>query len=204
MFYQTEKNDHGLPHDPIPSLVVPRPIGWISTLGKSGVVNVAPYSFFNLIGTRPYLVMFSSTGRKDTQRNAEETGEFVLNMATYKQKEAVNQSSASFDPEISEATSLDLAMAPSKIVRPPRIAGAPAAMECKYLQTIQVAGLDGRAHRSQMVIGQIVGVYIADDALVAGLVDIETIRPLSRMGYMDYTAVDSIFPMPRPAVKPHV
>ncbi len=202
MFYSTDKNDHGLPHDPIMSLVVPRPIGWISTCSDAGVVNVAPYSFFNLLGTRPYLVMFSSAGRKDSQRNAEETGEFVLNMATYALREQVNESSAQLAADVSEPEVLNMPMAASRLVRPPRVAAAPAAMECRYLQTIKLSALDGSTHRAQVVIGQIVGVYIDNTVLTQGRVDIARIRPLSRMGYMDYTSVDSVFPMSRPALDP--
>ncbi|MGE4337581.1 MAG: flavin reductase family protein [Pigmentiphaga sp.] len=198
MFYETKANNHGLPHDPVPSLVVPRPIGWLSTLSKAGVVNVAPYSYFNLIATRPHVVMFASFGRKDSQRNSEETGEFVVNMATYELREAVNESSAQYGAETSESDSIGLEMAPCSIVRPPRVARSPAALECEYLKTVSLPGIDGKPHPTQVVFGRVVGVHIADEVLVDGRVDIARIRPLSRMGYLDYTTVDSVFPMPRP------
>jgi flavin reductase (DIM6/NTAB) family NADH-FMN oxidoreductase RutF len=198
MFYETARNDHGLPHDPFHSLVVPRPIGWLSTLGPTGVVNLAPYSFFNIVGTRPHYVMFSSAERKDSQRNAEDTGEFVVNMATWALREEVNASSATHGPEVSEPDLIGLAMTPSRLVRPPRVARAPVALECTYTKTVGLPGIDGRPHRSSIVIGLVVGVHIADEFLVDGLVDVARIRPLARLGYMDYAAVESVFAMPRP------
>ena len=200
MFYTTDDNAHGLPHDPIPSLVVPRPIGWLSTVSREGVVNVAPYSFFNLIGTRPHVVMFASFGRKDSQRNSEETGEFVVNMATYDLRDAVNESSAPYDPDISEPELIGLEMAESRLVKPPRIARSPAALECEYLKTVSLPGIDGKPHPTQVVFGRVVAVHIADEVLVDGRVDITRIRPLSRMGYLDYTSVESVFAMPRPTL----
>src|SRR4051812_21721763 len=107
MFYETTRNDHGLAHDPIKSCVVPRPIGWISTLSSDGVRNLAPYSFFNLVATNPTFVMYSSCGRsvrgrKDTLTNIGDTGEFVVNMATWAQREEMLASSASLGPEVDE------------------------------------------------------------------------------------------------------
>lgn len=102
MFYDAVANTHGLQWDPFKALVSPRPIGWISTLGKNGVVNLAPYSFFNAVATDPHFVMFSSGGRKDSQRNAEETGEFVCSLATYDLRDAMNRTSQHVSPEVDE------------------------------------------------------------------------------------------------------
>src|SRR4029077_18271885 len=124
---------HNLAHDPVTSLVVPRPIGWITTIGPSGVVNLAPYSFFNLVaGRRQPFVMFSSAGRKHTQRNAETAGEFVFNLVTFELRAQMNQTGAEVDETISEPETAGLAMAPSRVVKPPRVARSPVALECKY------------------------------------------------------------------------
>jgi flavin reductase (DIM6/NTAB) family NADH-FMN oxidoreductase RutF len=124
MFYDPRRGAHGLAHNPITALVVPRPIGWISTIDRAGVVNLAPYSFFNLISGGPPFVMFASKPRKDSQRNAEETGEFVCNMATYGLRDAVNLSSTEWEPAVSEPSRIGLEMAPCRQVKPPRVARA--------------------------------------------------------------------------------
>lgn len=197
MFYETEDNKHGLRHDPFKALVAPRPIGWISTLSSEGVLNLAPYSYFNGIADRPKFVMFSSGGRKDSVVNAEATGEFVCSMATYELREEMNQTSAQVGPEIDEMALARLESAPSTLVKPPRVARSPAALECKYHQTVALPGANG-LDGNYLVIGQVVGIYIADDFIRDGLVDITKYRPIARLGYMDYTVVDEVFSMMRP------
>jgi flavin reductase (DIM6/NTAB) family NADH-FMN oxidoreductase RutF len=199
MYYDPRQKNHGLPRDPFTSLVVPRPIGWISTIGRSGVVNLAPYSYFNAISSRPPYVLFASGGRKDSQRNAEETGEFVANLATYDLREEVNTTSMEVAAEVSEPELALLEMAPSAAVRPPRVKRCPAALECKYVKTVSIEDEDGRAIPSSIVIGRVVSVYIDDRVIVDGCVDLAAIRPISRLGYMDYAVVDAIFSMDRPA-----
>src|SRR5665648_1202380 len=118
MFYDAGANTHGLALDPFKALVAPRPIGWISTLGRNGVVNLAPYSFFNAVSEDPYFVMFSSGGRKDSRRNAEETGEFVCSLATYDLRDAMNRTSIPVGPDVNEMELAGLTPAPSRSVRP--------------------------------------------------------------------------------------
>lgn len=196
MDYSPAVNNHGLPHDPFVALVVPRPIGWISTLDVAGVVNLAPYSFFNIVGHG--IVMFSSAGRKDSQRNAEEQGEFVASIATYDLRHEVNMSSAPVGVSESEPASLGLEMAPSVAVAPPRVMRSPIALECRYLQTVALPGYNGEPHKCAMVLGQVMSVHIDDSVIVDGLVDIRRIRPITRLGYLDYAVIDEFFSLPRP------
>jgi flavin reductase (DIM6/NTAB) family NADH-FMN oxidoreductase RutF len=198
MYYDPRKNDHGLPHNPFTALVVPRPIGWISTVSRSGIVNLAPYSFFNIISAYPPFVMFASNPRKHSQRNAEETGEFVANLATYELREEVNTSSAEYAFDTSEAELVGLEMVPSREVKPPRVARSPVALECKYSKTIELFGSDGKRNPSQVVIGEVLGIHIDDRVIVDGHIKIERMRPIARLGYMDYCVVDEIFSMMRP------
>jgi flavin reductase (DIM6/NTAB) family NADH-FMN oxidoreductase RutF len=199
MHYDALRGDHGLPHDPIPALVTPRPIGWISTLSASGVRNLAPYSFFNLIAAQPPLVMFGSGFRKDSQRNIEETGEFVCNIATWDLREQVNQSSATVDADVDEFELTGLETAPSRWVNPPRVKRAPAALECRHVQTVQLPTADpGKPHFFSLVIGQVIGAYIDDAVIRDGIVDVTLIRPLARLGYLDYSVTDAVFAMERP------
>jgi flavin reductase (DIM6/NTAB) family NADH-FMN oxidoreductase RutF len=198
MYYDPRKNDHHLPHNPFTALVVPRPIGWISTVSLDGVVNLAPYSFFNIVSAYPPFVMFASNPRKHSQRNAEETGEFVANLATYELREEVNTSSADYGPEISEPEMVGLEMLPSRQVKPPRVARSPVVLECKYSKTVELFGSDGKRNPSSVVIGEVLGIHIDDSVIVDGLVDITRMRPIARLGYMDYCVVDEIFSMPRP------
>lgn len=200
MDYDPRRKDHGLPHSPFNALVVPRPIGWISTIGRDGVVNLAPYSFFNIVSSYPPFVMFSSKPRKDSQRNAEETGEFVACMATYDLREAVNASSAEFASNHSEPQRIGLKMSPSREVKPPRVADTPVAIECRYFKTVELFSADGTPNASAVVIGEVVSVHIADSMIKNGRVDVTRMKPIARLGYMDYCVVDSLFTMQRPAV----
>jgi flavin reductase (DIM6/NTAB) family NADH-FMN oxidoreductase RutF len=199
MFYDPRRNDHNLPHNPWNALVVPRPIGWISTLSKSGVVNLAPYSFFNTVSAHPPFVMFSSHPRKHSQVNAEETGEFVVNMATYELREVMNASSADFESEISEPERVGIEMVPCLNVKPPRVRLSPVALECKYNKTVRFTCSDGRPNPSAVIIGEVVGVHVADAAIVDGHVDVLRMKPIARLGYADYSVVDVLFSMARPA-----
>jgi flavin reductase (DIM6/NTAB) family NADH-FMN oxidoreductase RutF len=200
MYYDPRRNDHGLPRNPMLALVVPRPIGWISTVSRSGVVNLAPYSFFNLVSGSPPFVMFSSKPRKDSQANAEETGEFVCNLATYDLREVVNASSTEWGSAISEPERIGLGMAPCRAVKPPRVARSPVALECKYFKTVELVSSDGTRNASSVVLGEVVGVHIEDSVIVNGLVDVTRMQPLARLGYMDFCAVNELFAIQRPAV----
>lgn len=202
MFYQTTDH-HGLPHSPFKSLIVPRPIGWASTISADGIVNLAPFSFFNGLADAPPMVMMACNGtvgegrRKDTLSNIEETGEFVINLATEALKEAMNASSAMAPADVDEFDLAGLTPAPSEMVKPPRVAEAPAHLECTYLQTVSLPATNPE-QPNNMVIGQVVGIHISDDVLTDGMVDTAKIRPLARLGYMEYTVVDNVFSMTRP------
>jgi len=198
MFYDAVANTHGLKWDPFKALVTPRPIGWISTLGKSGVVNLAPYSFFNAVSTDPHFVMFSSGGRKDSQRNAEETGEFVCSLATYDLRDAMNRTSQHVGPEVDEMALAGLTPAPSKLVAPPRVAESPIAFECRYWRTIDLPGPHGGPGTHAIVLGQVVGVHIDDSVIVGDRVDVTKVKPIARLGYGDYAVIDEVFELTRP------
>ena len=203
MFFEADANDHGLPYNPIKSCVVPRPIGWISTISAEGVVNLAPFSFFNVLSYDPAYVTFSAGshtddgGIKDSVVNAETTGEFVYNMATWDQRLQMNETALVTAREIDEMEVAGLEGLPSRMVHPPRVKGAPVHLECTHHQTVLLPG-NTPAHSHHMVIGRVVGVHIDDNALTAdGLLDVLKIRPIARLGYKHYTSVESLFSMPK-------
>jgi flavin reductase (DIM6/NTAB) family NADH-FMN oxidoreductase RutF len=198
MFYATDRSDHGLPHDPFKAIVAPRPIGWITTRSAKGEINLAPYSFFNGVSSRPPVVCFSSEGRKDSVTFIEETGEFVCNLATYDLRLAINETSASYPRGVNEMLAAGLTPAASRLVAPPRVAQAPCALECRWLKTVPLTDIDGRPLDNHVVFGQVVGVYIDDRFLKDGRLDTAAMRPLARCGYADYATVDAVFAMPRP------
>jgi len=201
MYYETDKNDHGLRYNPLKACVVPRPIGWMTTIDAAGRINLAPFSFFNLLSYDPPFVMFSAGaherdgGRKDTVANVEATGEFVYNMATWAQKDQMNTTAMIVERGVDEMAAAGLEALPSRLVRPPRVKGSPVHFECRLHQVIQLPGRkSSSAH--QLVIGQVVAVHIDDDALTAdGRVDTLKLRPIARLGYMDYASVDALFQM---------
>ena len=199
MWYDPRTEKHGLKHSPVTSLVVPRPIGWISTLNPVGKINLAPYSFFNMISGHPPWLMFSSAPKKNSQTNAELTGEFTFSLATWNLREVMNASSAEFAPDVSEPEAVGIEMAPSKNVKPPRVASSPVSIECKYNKTVDLIGSDGKQNRSHLVIGEVVGIYIDDAVIVDGMLDVLKMQPIARMGYMDYSVVNDYFTMARPA-----
>jgi len=186
MFYETATNAHGLPHDPFKAIVTPRPIGWITAVSARGEVNLSPYSFFNAVSERPPMVAFSSAGRKDAVTFIEETGEFVCNLATFDLREQMNLTSAVLPRGENEMIHARLAAAPSRLVKPPRVADAPAALECKWLRTVPLDPLGGGEPSYHLVIGQVVGIHIDDRFIVDGIVDTAAMRPIARSGYRDY------------------
>jgi flavin reductase (DIM6/NTAB) family NADH-FMN oxidoreductase RutF len=200
MFYEPEKNDHGLPHNPFKSCCIPRPIGWISTLSPEGKPNLAPFSQFQNLTFDPPYVMFAANqrtvgGRKDSVVNAEATGEFVWNMATYAQREAVNISAMEVEPDVDEFELAKLEKLPSELVKPWRIKGAPVHFECKYHQTVRLPG-NGLMGTADIVIGEVIGIHIADDFITDdGRIDVLKARPIARLGYYDYTSIESTFEM---------
>ena len=197
MFYTPRLGDHGLRFDPFKAIVAPRPIGWISSLDAQGHVNLAPYSFFNAISSRPHIVMFGSEGRKHSIANIEATGEFVCSLANWELREAVNATSAPFAEGVSEFEAVGLEPAPSNLVKPPRVAKAVAALECRLIKTEPIAALDGRPGPI-VAFGEVVGVHIDEACIRDGRFDMTLARTIARCGYMDYAVVDSLFQMQRP------
>jgi flavin reductase (DIM6/NTAB) family NADH-FMN oxidoreductase RutF len=203
MFYQPGVTPHGLPRDPFKSCVIPRPIGWISTLGESGVANLAPFSQFQNVTFDPPYVMFAANQktdgrRKDTTENAEQSGEFVWNMATYALRDAVNRSSEEVDPDVDEFELAGLTKAPSRLVKPPRVAESPVHFECVYHSTVRLPGSPPMG-TVDVVFGRVVAIHIADSAIGAdGRLDVLKIRPIARLGYYDYTSIESTFEMAMP------
>jgi flavin reductase (DIM6/NTAB) family NADH-FMN oxidoreductase RutF len=200
MFYTTDKYDHGLPYDPLKAIVAPRPIGWITSISARGEVNLAPYSYFNAVSTRPPIVCFSSEGRKDSVALVEETGEFVCSLATWDLRDAMNVTSAPFPLGVDEMREAGLTPAPSRLIKSPRVAEAPCALECKWLHTLTLRDLDGRPLDRHVVFGQVVGVHIDDRFIANGKLDTAAMKPIARCGYDQYAVVDSVFAMTRPEV----
>ena len=199
MYYDPERNDHGLAFDPFKACVVPRPIGWISTVSLDGVSNLAPYSQFQNLSYSPPYVMFAANQagggtRKDSVVNAEATGEFVYNMATYDLREAVNLSAQEVAPQVDEFVLAGVSKAPSFKVKPPRVAESPINFECVYQQTVRLPGKG--IGTVDIVIGRVVMIHVKDEVILPdGHIDIVGIRPLARGGYYQYTTVDSVFEM---------
>ncbi|MGZ4176852.1 MAG: flavin reductase family protein [Solirubrobacteraceae bacterium] len=201
MFYEAGRHrDAGLAHDPFKALVTPRPIGWVSTMSAEGLVNLAPYSFFNAIGEAPPMLAFSSNGAKDSATFAGELREFVWNLVTFELREEMNATSASLPRGRSEFERAGLEMAPSRFVAPPRVASARCAMECKVVHAVELHDVNGRPTDQHLVIGQVLGVHLDESAIVDGAVDTAGLRPVARLGGpADYTVVSDVFQMVRPS-----
>ena len=196
MYYDSIKNEHGLKHDPFKALVAPRPIGWVSTVDQEGVLNLAPYSFFNAVSDRPHYVMFVSAQRKDSLRNIEANGEFTCSISTMDTRDGMNVSSAPVEALADEFALAELETAPSHFVKPPRVARAPASLECRHWKTVELPDVSGD-NGHFIIIGE-------DDAVIKdGIVDTAAMRPLARMGYMDYAVItpETSFTLGRPQVQ---
>lgn len=198
MFYDPRKNDHGLPRDPFKAIVVPRPIGWITSMSRKGEINLAPYSFFNTVSDEPPVVMFSSDGRKDSITFIEETGEFVCNLAVFGLLDAVVTSGIKFPRGVNEMVEAGLDASPSRFVKPPRIKASPCALECKLLQIIDLNDVDGRATHRHLAIGQVIGIHIDDRFIREGRLDTAAMQPIARCGYGDYAVIDRVIPVKSP------
>ena len=198
MFYAVAEGHAGLAIDPFKALVAPRPIAWISTVDAAGRLNLAPYSWFNAICTSPPMVMFSSDGWKDTVAACAETGEFVVNLASFDLREAMNESSAPLPRGTSEFEHTGLTPLASCLVRPPRVGEAAAALECRVTAIQNPKSLDGRATPNHVVFGEVVGVHIRDDCLVDGRFDMVRAGVVGRCGYSDFVHVTDLFRMSRP------
>ncbi|MBV7396650.1 flavin reductase family protein [Mameliella sediminis] len=199
MFYRPE-DGHGLPHNPFNAIVTPRPIGWISTRGEDGHDNLAPYSFFNAVAYVPPQVMFASTSAKpdradtkDSVAQIRDTGVFCVNVVEYAMRDAMNASSAAFGKEVDEFEAAGIEKIACETIDCARVAGAPANLECKLTQIVQLPGEANFA-----VFGEVTGVHIRDNCLKDGIFDVLSFNPLSRMGYRDYTVVREKFSLKRP------
>lgn len=206
MFYE-DTGSHGLRHNPWKALVVPRPIGWISTISASGVANIAPFSYFNAVADHPPIVIFAPNGprpgggHKDTLANILATNEFVVNMVTSELCERMNLTSAHFGPEIDEFAMAGLTPAPCRVVKPPRLLESPVNLECRFLHALRLPTTKPPMENN-VVFGQVVGIHIADELIVDGMIDMQRYAPVARLGYMDYTRVDNVFALDRPDVAP--
>ncbi len=199
MYFKPEdRNKKILPHDVFKGLIVPRPIGWISTMNNQGIINLAPYSFFNGVYSWPNILGFSSEDRKDSLNFAEESGEFTWNMATWSLKEQMNLSSEGLKTGESEFEYAGLTPETGKQVKCPRVAESPASLECKVTQIVDLNDIDGNKTSATVVFGQVVGVYIDEKCLTNGRVDVTKLSPIARCGYNEYTVLKEVFTMERP------
>ena len=216
MYYDSEARAKksgagGLPFNPFKALVAPRPIGWVSTLSEDGVLNLAPYSYFQAVADNPDIVLFSATPelavkdgrigfgepRKHSESNAVATGEFVCNIVTEELAQAMNATSAHLPEDVSEAEHAGIEMAPSSRVKPPRVAAAPAALECVTVDTHTVRHRGGD-HIYQLTFGEVVGIHIDERFIRDGRVDTAAMHVLTRMGYDEYAVLERSFSMTRP------
>lgn len=191
MFYRPE-NGHGLRRNPFNAIVSPRPIGWISTTGPWGD-NLAPYSFFNAVAYTPPQVVFASNGVKDSVRNIRETRVFAVNIVEEARLAAMSETSAELPPEVDEFTHAAVPKATCTTITCPRVADAPATLECRLVQEIGALGED-----NLLILGEVTGIHLRDDCVVDGWFDVTRYRPVARLGYRDYTVVRDKFAVPRP------
>lgn len=200
IFFEPEKRDRELfPWDPFKGVVVPRPIGWISSMSKAGQVNLAPYSYFNGVLSRPRIVSFCSESEKDAAAFAIESGEFAWSMATWELREQMNLTSEGLPRGQSEFDYAKLATAPCRLIKAPRVAASPAALECRVTQVVRVLDIDGRETGGVVVYGQVIGVHIDERYMKKGRFDLAAVQPIARCGYDEYTVVEKVFSMTRPA-----
>ena len=199
MFYRPE-DGHGLKHNPFNAVVTPRPIGWISTRGADGSENLAPYSFFNAVAYEPPQVMFASTstkpdrdGTKDSIANIRDTGVFCVNIVEYEMRDVMNVTSGPWERETDEFTKAGIDRAPCETIAASRVAGAPASLECKLTQIVQLPG-----EANFVAFGEVTGVHLRDDCVVDGMFDILKYQPLTRLGYRDYSRITEVFELKRP------
>ncbi|CAN9307358.1 hypothetical protein AA0117_g11812 [Alternaria alternata] len=214
MFYQPGKEDHGLPYDPFKACVLPRPIGWISTLSPDGHANLAPYSQFNNLTFDPPYVMFSanqtpSNSQKDTVRNVEATGKFIWNLATYELREEVNRSAVQEEYGVDEFEKAGVEKEDSKLsgvvvvgnsgegrkeMMIPMVMRSPVKFECEYYTTLRLPG-NPPMGSADVVIGKVIGVHIDERVLTDGKIDVRKTEPIARCGYYEYAVVRDTFEM---------
>lgn len=200
MHFDPRHDARPLPFDPFKSCTVPRPIGWLSSVSSDGISNLAPYSQWQNLTFDPPMVMFAANGypdgrKKDTVINAEQTGWFVWNMATWELRDAVNRSAQAFPPEIDEFVHAGVTAEPCIDAPGPRVAESPCHFECKYLSTQRLPG-NTAVGNVDVVFAEVVRIHVKDDVVTPeGKIDIPKIKPIARLGYYDYCVVDSVFEM---------
>ena len=201
LFYETAENAHGLKHEPFKAIVAPRPIGWIGTKAADGRRNLAPYSFFNAVSDTPKLVMFSSSGHKDSVTNIEETGVFTCSLASRHLAEPMNVSSIAVPRGVDEFELAGLTPVTGRLVDAPYVGEAYAVLECQMTQILRPVDIDGGESDNWVVFGQVLGIHISPEVLRDGRIDMAIARPLGRMGYVDYADGGAeVFAMTRPKV----
>jgi flavin reductase (DIM6/NTAB) family NADH-FMN oxidoreductase RutF len=201
LHYYEPKNGHGLRHDPFNAIVAPRPIGWISSRGANGNVNLAPYSFFNGFCYVPPIIGFSSTSWKDSVANIEETREFVWNLATMDLARQMNATAAHVARGISEFEIAGLTPVSGKLVNVPRVAESPVSFECRLTQIIQLQGANGEKAQAWLTLGEVVAVHIDKAMIKDGVYQTALARPIVRAGRKgDYFEIrpEAMFEMTRP------
>ncbi len=198
--------NHGLKYSPFKALIAPRPIAWVSSISPEGVRNVAPFSFFNAVADAPPMVMFCPNSpkandncQKDTLLNCERTGDFVVNLCSFDLREQMNATAAHYPANVDEFEKAGLTAAPSKKVKSPRIKEAPASLECEFMLRVRLPSTNSSIENN-VLLGRVVAMHIADDLMVEGRVDMSRYRPISRLGYMDYSVIETVFTMERPDV----
>lgn len=204
MHYRPGIDSHGLPHNPFKAIVAPRPVAWVSSQDAEGRVNLAPFSFFNGISDSPPMVIISVTEtkigvpeRKDTLANIRATGEFAIGVVGWEMRDAMNKTSGHYPAGEDEFEIAGLKKAPCLEIRPPRIADAPATLECRLHQIVALpADIPGEGY--SLVIGRVVAVHLDDRCIHDGIFDITAYQPVARCGYKDYAVVREVFQMTRP------
>jgi len=197
MFYDAIQNDHGFEYDPFKALVAPRPIGWISSQSPEGIANLAPYSYFNAVAENPHYLVYGTGAGKDSVRNIEATGEYAVNLATFALREQMNASSAQLPAHIDEFEHARLNKASCRLIRPPRVSESPVCFECRLFRIIDLPNEQGRVD-NRMVVGRVVGIHVDDTFIRNGRVDTVAMHPIARLGYSEYTTVESTWSMRRP------
>jgi len=195
----------GLAFNPFKALVVPRPIGWITSVSRSGVVNLAPFSFFNAVSSDPPMVFYgangthgTSGGEKDSLRNVRETGEFVCNLVTWELRHQMNDTSTPAPSGIDEMAAVGIEKLPSRLVKPPRVAASPAHLECKLHQLVELPADPASGKGNVMVIGHVVAMHLDDAFVKEGRFDTARAQPVARLGYLDFAVVTDAFAIDRP------
>jgi flavin reductase (DIM6/NTAB) family NADH-FMN oxidoreductase RutF len=205
MFIDPAENPKPAPlkFSPFKALVVPRPIGWITSQSADGVLNLAPFSYFNAVCDVPPCVMYCVNGKhadggvKDSLRNVLETKEIVCNLSTWDLRVQMNDTSAHVPRSIDEMRQAGLTAVPSLKVKPPRVAESPAHFECRLVQTVELPCATPGA-RHTMVIGEVIGIHLDEKLITDGRVDVRKLKPVARLGYLDFAVVEDFFTMERP------